>query len=132
MTTKPSAGDVRTGPKKWSSKTAERDQAAELLLAEMTGWASGLLRVKQLRALNGALGARALATTLEYYEGQPNLAKYTVDQELSRMRYAVRTPSGEQLRGADDVRKYHESLAEDEQTSMPPRQHDLHQQQAQA
>ena len=99
-------------------KTAERDQAAELLLAEMTGWASGLLRVKQLRALNAALGARALATTLEYYEGQPNLAKYTVDQELSRMRYAVRTPSGEQLRGADDVRKYHESLAEDEQTSM--------------
>ena len=99
-------------------KTAERDQAAELLLAEMTGWASGLLRVKQ-RVRSTPRSARAHSRRPSSTTKANRTSRSTRSIRSSpRMRYAVRTPSGEQLRGADDVRKYHESLAEDEQTSM--------------
>ena len=66
--------------------------------------------MRSLRGVANALNAKTLPSLLEYYETRPELARYTVEQELPRMTYAVRTASGEVHRGAAAIRAHHETL----------------------
>ena len=67
------------------------------LLNGLAEFASALLRTRQLQVLNPALNARSFTELLAYYGPRPELAKYTLDHELTRMEYRVRTANGVEL-----------------------------------
>ena len=82
------------------------------LLNGLAEFASALLRTRQLQVLNTALNARPLAELLAYYGPRPELAKYTLEHELTRMEYRVRTADGVELRSPEAIRAHYESLDE--------------------
>ena len=67
------------------------------LLNGLAEFASALLRTRQLQGLNTALNARSFTELLAYYGPRTELAKYTLDHEVTRMEYRVRTANGVEL-----------------------------------
>ena len=49
----------------------------------------------RLRDLSSALNSKPLRELLGYYEARPELASYTVQQEMRRMSYWVKTADGQ-------------------------------------
>ena len=76
-------------------------------LRALSAFSAARLQVRSLRGVASALNAKTLPSLLEYYEARPELASYTVEQELPRMSYTVRTRTGEVHRGASAIRAYH-------------------------
>ena len=76
-------------------------------LGSLSAFSAARLQVRSLRGVASALNAKTLPSMLEYYEARPELASYTVEQELPRMSYTVRTRTGEVHRGASAIRAYH-------------------------
>ena len=66
---------------------------------ELKQYASSLVSSRKLGTLHGALAAYSLEDMLQYYRVRPELAAYTIEQELPRISYAVRTRDGRLLRG---------------------------------
>ena len=89
-----------------------RERASRTLLHALASFASGLLKSHRLRELNLALNGKSLEEVLGYYQSRPELAKYTIDVELPRMEYRVRTSEGDELSTAEQIREYYESLPE--------------------
>ena len=80
-------------------------------LRALSAFSAARLQVRSLRGVASALNAKTLPSMLEYYEARPELASYTVEQELPRMSYTVRTRTGEVHRGASAIRAYHPNTA---------------------
>ena len=92
-----------------------RDMQTLALLRALSTFAAARIHVRSLRTVANSLNAKTLPQLLEYYEARPELAEYTVEHELKRMGYHVRTAKGEMLRGADAIRAHHAALESDEQ-----------------
>lgn len=83
-----------------SAWCASRCVQVRALLHALAQFASALLRSRRLQELNTALNAKPLSELLAYYAPRPELARYTLEQELSRMEYRVRTPPDRLLSAA--------------------------------
>mmetsp|Transcript_21482 Transcript_21482/g.46210 ORF Transcript_21482/g.46210 Transcript_21482/m.46210 type:complete len:336 (-) Transcript_21482:399-1406(-) len=75
-------------------------------------WFSGVLKryLEQLldesvlESIRAELSTRSFDAFDKYYRARPELSTYTLDTELSRMRYAVRTAGGSTLTDPSDIR----------------------------
>lgn len=84
------------------------------MLSALGAFGSGLLKSRRLRELNVALNAKSLPEVLAYYESRPDLARYTIEQELHRMDYRVKTASGEELSDPMSIEAHYRALRSDE------------------
>ncbi|CAM9841734.1 unnamed protein product [Choristocarpus tenellus] len=56
--------------------------------------------------INEVLTSRTYAGLTEYYKGRNDLATYTIEVEVHRMKYEVETEEGIMLSGKEDVREH--------------------------
>ena len=96
------------------------ERSSRALLYALTSFASGLLRPLRLRELNASLNAKPYSELLAYYEARPELARYTLDTELTRMEYRVKLGGDQaEMSDASEIRRrYDEELSEDDKGSL--------------
>ena len=95
-----------------------QERAIRAFSHAIASFSSGTLRPYRLQELHAALHTKPREELMAYYRHRPELARYTVAHELSRMEYHATTFNGTELEGAEAVGAFHASLDEKGQRGM--------------
>lgn len=95
-----------------------QERAIRAFSHAIASFSSGTLRPSRLQELHAALHTKPREELMAYYRHRPELARYTVAHELSRMEYHATTFNGTELEGAEAVGAFHASLDEKGQRGM--------------
>ncbi|CAM9423590.1 unnamed protein product [Ectocarpus sp. 4 AP-2014] len=106
-TTKPPAATIPTQQSSQDENAAVEREAREAVVAEMTekffvelrSYLENLADPSVREEINQELTKHDFASLTRYYDGRDDLATYTLDTELQRMRYSVVTEDGRRLGG---------------------------------
>ena len=94
------------------------ERSTRALLSALTSFAGSLLRPHKLRDLNAAINGKSYDAVLGYYAARPELARFTLERELDRMDYVVRTADGDELATPAAIRSFHGGLPANEQEGL--------------